>query len=105
MRISPPPDYTGPMAHADLRQRVGEDFERGPIEVVPPVGTPVPLGEAEFHEHAVGYFRGHATESGTMIRVEGGRPVRGGTRPTQHIRLSNNVWAKRLTVTLEGHSQ
>lgn len=95
MRISPPLDYAGPIAYADLRQRVGEDFERDPIEVGSPVGTPVPLDEAEFNEHAVDYYRSLATESGTMMRVEGGRPLRGGTRPTAHIRLSNNVFAGR----------
>ncbi|SRR6266498_2332222 len=105
MHISRPPDYTGPMAYADLRQRVGEDFERGPIEVGPPVGTPVPLDEFEFDKHAIAYFRGLATESGTMMRVDGGRPLRGGTRPTAHIRLSNNAWAKRQTAELEGHSE
>jgi hypothetical protein len=54
---------------------------------------------------SVAYFRGLATESGMMMRVEDGRPLRGGTRPTAHIRLSNNVFVKRRTVTIEGHPE
>jgi hypothetical protein len=100
-RIAPPPDYTGPIAYAELRQRVGEDFESGPIEVASPVGSPVPLDEAAFHKHALAYFRSVAAESGAMMRLGDGRPLRGGTRPTAHIRLSNNVWAKRLTASIE----
>ncbi|MDQ2970482.1 MAG: hypothetical protein M3R34_05015 [Acidobacteriota bacterium] len=105
IRISPPPDYTGPMAYADLRQRVGGEFEISPIEVGPPVGAPMPLDPAAFDERSVAYFRGLATESGMMIRVEDGRPLRGGTRPTAHIRLSNNVFVKRRTVTVEARSE
>jgi hypothetical protein len=35
-----------------------------------------------------------------MLRVEEGRVLRGGTRPSEHIRLSHNVWVKRRRVTL-----
>ena len=105
MRISPPASYAGPLAYADLRQRVGEDFDTGTLEVGPPVGCPVPIDPADFREKAVAYFRGLATESGTMMRVEEGRPLRGGTRPTAHIRLSHNVWAKRRTVSLKERSE
>jgi hypothetical protein len=103
MRISAPLQYTGPMAYADLRQRVGEDFETGPIEVAPPVSAPVSLDQAKFSEQAIAYFRGFATESGTMMRVDEGRLLRGGTRPSAHVRLSHNVRVKRRTVRLEGH--
>jgi hypothetical protein len=102
MRIPLPATYTGPMAYADLRQRVGEDFDTGPIEVGLPVGSPLPLNKAEFEEQIVAYFRGLANESATMMRVEEGRPLRGGTRPTAHIRMSHNVWVNRRRVSLAG---
>lgn len=104
MRIDPPSDYTGPMAYADLRQPVGEDFESTPIEVGRPAGYSGAINQAEFAKHAVAYFRGLTSESGAMMRVEDGRLLRGGTRPTGHIRMSHNVRAKRRTVRLETNS-
>ncbi len=101
-RISPPPEYTGPIAYAELRQRVEEDFETGPIEVGQPAGYT--LNQAEFAKHAVAYFRGLASGSGVMMRVNGGRPLRGGTRQTGHMRMSHNVWVRRQTARLEANS-
>ena len=104
MRIPLPADYTGPMAYVDLSQPVGEDFDRSPIDVGSPVGSPVALNKAEFDDQIVAYFRSLANESATMMRVEEGRPLRGGTRPSAHIRMSHNVWVKRRRVRLEARS-
>jgi hypothetical protein len=40
IKIPPPANYTGPMAYVDLRQPVGEDFDRAPIEVGALIGSP-----------------------------------------------------------------
>jgi hypothetical protein len=104
VKIPLPANYTGPMAYVDLRQPVGEDFDRAPIEVGSPVGSSSTLNKAEFDDQIVAYFRGLANESATMLRVEEGRVLTGGTRPSEHIRLSHNVWVKRRRVTLEKSS-
>src|SRR5262249_31770422 len=79
---------------------VGADIETDPVEVAAPVGSPLPLNKAEFDKEIVAYYRGLANESATMLRVEEGRVLTGGTRPSKHIRLSHNVWVKRRRVTL-----
>jgi hypothetical protein len=105
VRIALPAQYTGPLAYADVRQSVGADIETDPVEVGPPVGSPLPLNQAEFDKEIVAYYRGLANESATMLRVEEGRVLTGGTRPSKHIRLSHNVWVKRRRVTLEEPSR
>ena len=100
VRIPLPAQYTGPMAYADVRQPVGADIEMDPVEVGAPVGSPLPLNQAEFEKQIVAYYRGLANESATMVRVEEGRVLEGGSRPSKHIRLSHNVWVKRRRVTL-----
>jgi hypothetical protein len=101
LRIEAPAEYTGPMLYADLRQNVGDDFEMGGIEVGPAVGYRGPIPQAEFSREAAAYFRGVMSAAGAMVRVEQGRPVRGGLRPTAHVRLRHNVEASRRTVRLE----
>jgi hypothetical protein len=101
IKIPLPANYTGPMAYVDLRQPVGEDFDRAPIEVGAPSGSPLPLNKTEFDNQIVDYFRNLANESATMLRVEEGRVLSGGTRDSKHIRLSHNVWVKRRRVSLE----
>ena len=100
MRIPVPADYMGPMAHVDVRQRVGADLEMDPAEVGPPEDSPEQLNKDEFGRQALLFFRSLASESGVMMRVIEGKILTGGTRPSKHIRLSHNVWAKRRRVTL-----
>jgi hypothetical protein len=100
MRISVPADYMGPMAHADVRQRVGADLEMDPAEVGPPQDCPAQLNKDEFSRQAMLFFRSLASESGVMMRVIEGKILTGGTRPSKHIRLSHNVWAKRRRVEI-----
>jgi len=100
MRISVPADYMGPMAHADIRQRVGADIETDPAEVGPPEDSPAQLNKDEFAKQAVLFFRSLASESGVMMRVVEGKILTGGTRPSRHLRLSHNVWAKRRRVEI-----
>ena len=99
-RIEPPEGYTGPMLWAEVRQRVGDDFETGPIEVGPPVGHGGPFDQAAFARLAADYFRAVTSETGAMIRQEEGRPLKGSLRPTAHVRLRHNVEASRRTVRL-----
>lgn len=101
IRIEPPAGYTGPMLSADVRQPVGEDFATGRIDVILPEGSGHRLDSPGFRREAIAYFRTVASESGAMVRVEEGRPVRGGFRETAHVRLRNNVEASRHTVRLE----
>ncbi len=100
-RIEPPPEYTGPMLHADLHQRVGDDFQSGRIDVGPPVGYSDPFPQDAFAKAAVEYFRSRTSDSGAMIRLEEGKPLRGGPRETAHVRLRHNVEASRQTVYLD----
>ncbi len=100
VKIDPPDGYTGPMLYAELRQRVGEDFQTGRIEVAPPAGHREAFHEADFAKEAVAYFRGLMSDAGAMVRAEEGRPLRGSLRTTQHVRLRHNVEASRKTVRL-----
>ncbi|HEY7111518.1 MAG TPA: hypothetical protein VIA45_01180 [Thermoanaerobaculia bacterium] len=98
--IAPPEDYTGPVYYAEVRQRVGEDFETGRIEVGSPVGYAGPFDQAAFARAAVEYFRAVMTESGEMLRAEDGSPLSGGFRPTAHVRLRHNATLARKRVTI-----
>lgn len=100
IRIEPPAEYTGPMLYSEIRQRVGDDFETGPIEVGPPVGPGGPIDQTAFARLAAEYFRAVASETGAMLRQEDGRPLKGGLRPTAHVRLRHNAEASRRTVRL-----
>jgi hypothetical protein len=97
-RIEPPDGYTGPMLYAELRQPVGDDFVTGRITVGPPVGYEGPFDQSAFAREAVAYFRDVTSDSGAMIRVEDGRPLKGGLRETSHVRLRNNADVSRRTV-------
>lgn len=100
-RIEAPEGYTGPMLHADVRQPVGEDFVTGRIEVDPPVGHRGPFNQSAFAREAVAYFRGVTSDAGAMVRLEDGRPVKGGPRETAHVRLRDNAEPTRRTVRFE----
>jgi hypothetical protein len=99
--IAPPGGYTGPVYYAEVRQRVGEDFETGRVEIGPPVGYAGPFDQAAFARHASEYFHAVMTESGAMLRSEDGSPLVGGFRPTAHVRLRHNAVLSRRTVRLE----
>ena len=98
--IAPPEGYTGPIYYAEVRQRVGEDFETGHIEIGAPVGYAGPFDQAAFARHASEYFHALMTESGAMLRSEDGSPLVGGFRPTAHVRLRHNAAPSRRTVKL-----
>lgn len=100
LQITPPDDYTGPVYYAEVRQRVGEDFDSGRIEVGPPVGYTGPFDQAAFAKAAIEYFRTVMTESGEMLRSEDGSPLVGGFRPTAHVRLRHNASLQRRTVRI-----
>jgi hypothetical protein len=88
------------MLYAELRQRVGDDFETGPVEVGPPVGQAGPLDQSAFARAAADYFRSVASDTGKMLRQEDGRPLKGSLRETAHVRLRHNVEVSRRTVRL-----
>lgn len=100
IRIEPPEGYTGPMLFAEVRQRVGDDFETGPLEIKPPLGPGASLDPSAFARAATDYFRSVASDTGKMVRGEDGHPLDGGLRETAHVRLRNNVEVSRHTVRL-----
>jgi len=100
LKIDPPAGYTGPMLYAELRQPVGDDFQMGRIEVIPPTVHRAAFDAADFAQQAVAYFRSLMSDAGAMVRVEEGRPLRGSLRTTQHVRLRHNVEASRKTVRI-----
>lgn len=100
-RLDPPPGYTGPMLRAEIVQPVGADFEMGPIQVGPPVGYSGPFDQNAFARAAADYFRSVMSDGGAMQRSEDGRPLRGGYRSTEHVRLRHNAELVRRRVRLE----
>jgi hypothetical protein len=98
--LPPPEGYTGPMLSADIVQPVGEDFHTGPIQVSTPQGDTGPFDQAAFARAAADYFRSVMSDSGVMQRAEDGRPLRGGYRPTEHVRLRDNAELARRTIRL-----
>ncbi|MGE5279047.1 MAG: hypothetical protein ACM3SU_18795 [Acidobacteriota bacterium] len=100
-RIEPPDGYTGPILYAEVRQPVGDDFVTGRIEVGPPVGYDGPFNQPVFARETAAYFRGATSDSGAMVRLEDGRPVKGGPRETSHVRLRDNAEPTRRTVRFE----
>ncbi len=98
IRIEPPEAYNGPMLYVEVRQRVENDFETGPLEVGPPVGQAGPLDQSAFARAAAEYFRSVASDTGKMLRREDGRPLDGSLRETAHVRLRHNVEVSRRTV-------
>jgi hypothetical protein len=98
IRIEPPVGYTGPMLYAEVRQRVGNDFETGPVEIGRPSGGA--LDQSAFARAALDYFRSVASDTGRMLRNEDGRPLNGSLRETAHVRLRHNVEVSRRTVRL-----
>jgi hypothetical protein len=99
-RFEPPERYTGPLLHADIVQPVGEDFQTGHISVGPPLGYSGPFDQAEFARAATDYFRSTMSDAGIMQRREDGRPLQGGFRETQHVRLRNNAELSRCTIRI-----
>jgi hypothetical protein len=100
VRIDPPDRYTGPMLYAEVRQRVGDDFETGRVEIGRPAGDGSSLDQSAFARAALDYFRSVASDTGKMLRTEDGRPLDGGLRETAHVRLRHNVEVSRRTVRL-----
>ena len=98
--IAPPEGYTGPIYYAEVRQRVGEDFETGRIEIGSPVGYAGPFDQAAFARHAWEYFHALMSDSGAMLRSEDGSPLVGGFRATAHVRLRHNATLSRKTVRI-----
>ena len=98
--IAPPEGYTGPVYYAEIRQRVGDDFETGSVEIGPPVGYSGPFDQAAFARQASEYFHALMSASGAMLRSETGSPLVGGFRPTSHVRLRHNAALSRRTVKL-----
>jgi len=99
--IAPPEDYTGPLYYAEVRQRVGDDFANGRIEVGPPAGYAGPFDQDAFAHAATEYFRTVMTESGAMLRSEDGSPLVGGFRPTAHVRLRHNAVMARKRIRID----
>ena len=99
-RLDPPERYNGPMLHAEIVQPVGQDFQTGRIDVSAPVGYSGPFDQSAFARSAAEYFRTIMSDSGVMQRNEEGRPLRGGYRATEHVRLRHNAELSRRTVRL-----
>jgi hypothetical protein len=99
-RVDPPERYSGPLLHAEIFQPVGQDFQTGRIDVGPPIGYAGPFDQAAFARSAADYFRTVMSDAGVMQRGEGGRLLRGGYRPTEHVRLRHNAELSRRTVRL-----
>jgi hypothetical protein len=99
-RFEPPELYTGPILHAEIVQPVGEDFQTGRIAIGAPSGYSGPFDQTEFARAATDYFRSVMSDAGIMQRREDGRPLHGGLRETQHVRLRNNAELSRRTVRI-----
>ena len=61
-----------PGLHVDIKQSVGGDFEKTPLEVGIPQGYKGPLNYAAFRAEAEAYYRGFFGNQGRVIDIAGG---------------------------------
>ena len=69
--------------YADLKQTVGADYEKGPIEVSEPYGYYGPFNHEAFHACAEKYYRSLVGSQARGIRIGGG---------ASNIRMYGNVF-------------
>ena len=62
--------------YADVKQPVGADFERDPLEVSFPRGYRGPIDYAKFRAEVEEYYRESIGSRGTGIRIGGGANIR-----------------------------
>jgi hypothetical protein len=65
-----------PGLHVDIKQAVGGDFEKTPLEVGTPQGYSGPLSYSAFREAVEAYYRGCFGSQGKAIRISGGSNIR-----------------------------
>ncbi|MBI5966876.1 MAG: hypothetical protein HY882_03315 [Deltaproteobacteria bacterium] len=80
-----------PGLYVDIKQPVGGDFEKTPLEVGTPKGYSGPLSYSAFREAAEAYYRGCVGRQGTGIRIAGG----------SNIRMRNNTFIITKVVEFE----
>ncbi len=77
--------------YADLKQTVGADYEKGPIEVGPPQGYDGPFNHQAFRDCAEKYYRSCVGSEATGIEFgEGAR-----------IRMYGNIFKKEMVCEFE----
>jgi hypothetical protein len=80
-----------PGLYVDIKQSVGGDFEKTPLEVGTLQGYNGPLNYTAFREEAEAYYRGCFGSQGSGIRIAGG----------SNIRMRNNIVIKSKVVEFE----
>jgi hypothetical protein len=78
--------------HSNIKQAVGSDYEKGPIEVGFPEGYKGPFNYECFRDGAEAYYQRCVGSSATGIRIGAG---------AHHIRMRNNTFTQRMTITCE----
>lgn len=61
---------------ADIKQTVGDDFEKGQLEVSPPQGIKQTIDYSIFRDLVEKYYRSLVGKQGRSIRIEGGNNIR-----------------------------
>lgn len=71
--------------HVDIKQAVGSDYERGPIEVGPPADYAGPFNHEVFRREVTAYFRSCIGSAASGIRLGPG---------AAKIRMRNNTFVR-----------
>jgi hypothetical protein len=80
-----------PALYVDIKQAVGADFEKTPLEIGRPHGYSGPLNYSAFRDAAEDYYRGCVGRQGRGIHIAGG----------SNIRMRNNAFGISKTVEFE----
>jgi hypothetical protein len=70
------PDKRFDNLFADIKQTVGDDFEKGKLEITPPQGLKQTVDYSMFRDAAESYFRSLVGKQGRGIRIEGVNNIR-----------------------------
>lgn len=76
---------------ADIKQPVGSDFEKTPLEVSMPIGYVGPFNYEAFRTAVEKYYRSLVGRSGSGIHIQGG----------QNTRMRNNTFKRQAVVEFE----
>ena len=77
--------------YVDIKQPVGSDFEKGPLEVSHPQRYSGPFNHQAFQKAVEAYYRGLVGASGSGIRIQGGG----------NIRMRNNTFVRETQVEFD----
>ena len=88
--------WSDELYYADLKQVVGGEFEKNPIEVSSPCDSsgepyPGPMNYQAFRNGAESYFRNLVGSKGFGVHIEGG----------SHIRMQNNRFVQEDSIEFE----